>query len=84
MEIQSISKEKRECTIRLSVDELVMICNSFHYVENKYESSCLFHKLYSEMIIANNLCQYGHIDNFYSKIVGFSKNDKIKEWLETE
>lgn len=64
MDIQSVSKESRECTIKLSVDELVMICNSFYYAENTYESSCLFHKLYSEMIIVNNLCQYGHIDNF--------------------
>ncbi len=64
MDIYNISKEKRECTVRLSTDELVMICNSFYYAENKYENSCLFHKLYSEMIIANNLCQYGHIDNF--------------------
>lgn len=133
MDIQSISKEKRECIIRLSADELVMICNSFHYAENKYEHSDLFHNLFSEMIAANNLCQYGHIDNFalseiikqrnktenkisgilsendkaifesyiemndmpiafgnsdwcnvYSKIVGSSENDKIKEWLETE
>ena len=64
MDIQSISKEKRECTIRLSADELVMICNSFHYAEKSCGGGNLFHKLYSDMIAANNLCQYGHIDNF--------------------
>lgn len=35
MDIQNISKESRECTIKLSVDELIMICNSFHYAEKK-------------------------------------------------
>ena len=64
MDIQSISKEKRECTIRLSADELVMICNSFHYAEKSCVGGNLFYKLYSDMIAANNLCQYGHIDNF--------------------
>lgn len=64
MDIQSVSKESRECTIKLSVDELVMICNSFYHAEKNYEHSDLFHNLFSEMIIANNLCQYGHLDNF--------------------
>lgn len=89
MDIQNISKESRECTIKLSVDELVMICNSFHHAEKNYEHSDLFHNLFSEMIIANNLCQYGHLDNFAlsqiikkrneteNKLIGFlSEDDK--------
>lgn len=64
MDIQSVSKESRECTIKLSVDELSVICNSFYFAENAGVGGNLFHKLYSEMIAANNLCQYGHIDNF--------------------
>ena len=133
MDIQSISKEKRECTIRLSADELVMICNSLHCAEKSYGGGNLFHKLYSDMIAANNLCQYGHIDNFalseiikhcnetenkitgilseddkavfesyiemndmpvafgnsdwcnvYSKIVGLTGSEKIKNWIDEE
>ena len=64
MDIQSVSKESRECTIKLSVDELSVICNSFYFAENAGVGGNLFHKLYSEMIAVNNLCQYGHIDNF--------------------
>lgn len=130
MDIQSISRENRKCTIELNADELSLICNSFHYAEKSCGGGNLFHKLYSDMIAANNLCQYGHIDNFalseiikhrnktenkvtdilseddkavfesyiemndmpvafgnsdwcnvYSKIVGTTKSDKIKDWI---
>lgn len=130
MDIQSVSKENRECTIKLSADELSLICNSFYYAGKDCGGGNLFHKLYSEMIAANNLCQYGHIDNFalseiikhrnetenkitgilseddktvfeayiekndmpiafgnsdwcsvYSKIVGVTESDKIKDWI---
>ena len=133
MDIQNISKEKHECTIRLSEDELSVICNSFYYAGNAGVGGNLFHKLYSKMIAANNLCQYGHIDNFalseiikhrnktenkitgilseddkavfesyiemndmpvafgnsdwcnvYSKIVGLTGSEKIKNWIDEE
>lgn len=130
MDIQNVSKDNGECIVRLSADELVMICNAFDYARKEYGDRNLFHALYSEMIIANNLCQYGHIDNFalseiikqrnetenkitgilseddkavfeayiekndmpiafgngdwcsvYSKIVGGTRSDKIKDWI---
>lgn len=130
MDIQSVSKENRECTVKLSADELSIICNSFYYAGEACGGGNLFHKLYSDMIAANNLCQYGHIDNFalseiikhrnetenkitgilseddktvfeayieknnmpiafgnsdwcsvYSKIVGVTESDKIKDWI---
>lgn len=62
MNIQNISKKDREVTINLSADELVKICNIFYQTEKGEDD--LYHKLYSEFMIARDLCQYGHIDNF--------------------
>ena len=62
MNIQNISKKDREVEIKLSVDELVKICNTFYQTEERKDD--LYHKLYSELMIARDLCLYGHIDNF--------------------
>lgn len=76
MNIQSISKEKREVTVRLDADELVMLGNIMHLASkhtNQAESSDTkstnTHKeklasLYADIILARDLCQYGHLDNF--------------------
>lgn len=63
MNIQNISKKDRAVEIKLSADELVKICNIFYQTEGRKKDD-LYHKLYSELMIARDLCQYGHIDNF--------------------
>lgn len=76
MNIQSISKEKREVTVRLDTDELVMLGNVM-YLASKHinqmnpsdTKSTNVHKeklasLYADIILARDLCQYGHLDNF--------------------
>ena len=63
MNIQNISKENKEATITLSADELVKICNVLYGTADK-EKTDLYYQLYSEMMIARDMCQYGHIDNF--------------------
>lgn len=86
MNIQNISKKEKEVVVTLSADELVKICNIFHgaTAEKEKEPNDLYHTLYSELMIARELCQYGHIDNFaMSQIIecrnrcnGGSKNMK--------
>lgn len=79
MDIQNISKKDREVTISLSADELVKICNTFYQTEERKDD--LYHKLYSELMIARDLCQYGHIDNFCLSRIVKNRNscmDKIK------
>lgn len=69
MNIQNIDKSKKEVTVILDSDELVKICNCMHKADNENQKGN-FHTLYSEMIIARELSQYGHIDNWaLSKVV---------------
>ena len=62
MEIMNISKEDKEVVLTLNADELVRLCNVL-YVQKKYDDN-LHHKLYGDLMIARDLCQYGHIDGF--------------------
>ena len=62
MQILNISYDKKEAIIRLDSDELVRLCNVL-YAQEKYNDN-LHHKLYGELMIARDLCQYGHIDGF--------------------
>lgn len=62
MNIQKISKKKREVVVSLSADELVKICNALYNVEDSHKNE-LYYKLYSEMMISRDMCQYGHIDD---------------------
>lgn len=63
MNIQSISKSDREVTVILSADELVKLCNILYHAPDKDKNE-LYHKLYGQLMIVRDLCQYGHIDNF--------------------
>ena len=55
MDILNISKEKGEATVKLTADE---------------QKDTTYWNLYNELMIACDLCQYGHIDNFcFSQIV---------------
>ena len=68
MNIQSISKEKRQVIVCLDADELVKICNVFYETQKAREKEKrkdkLYYKLYSDMMLARDLSQYGHIDSF--------------------
>ena len=60
MNIENISKEKGEVLVRLSKDDLVGICNAL-YRQTEEQENIL--QLYSDMMMARDLCQYGHIDD---------------------
>ena len=64
MNIQSISKENREVTVKLSADDLVMICNALYAQSSERKANDYFMQLYSDMMMTRDLCQYGHVDNF--------------------
>lgn len=74
MEILKISKTEKEAVVRLSVEEMKVICNMFYRTGEKIEGDPLYHQLYSEMLIANDLAQYGHIDNFCFRQVVKERN----------
>ena len=62
MNIENISKEKGEVLVRLSKDNLVVICNALYRQTQENKENIL--QLYSDMMMARDLCQYGHVDNF--------------------
>ena len=64
MIIQNISKQKKEITADLTADELVIICNMLHSKMNTNAANKTFLRLYKNMMLARDLCQYGRIDNF--------------------
>lgn len=63
MKVQNISKD-RKVLVELSSDDLTIICNAL-YSQSKEEGevNSIF-QLCSDMLIVNDLCKYGHIDNF--------------------
>ena len=63
MDILNISKKDKKVNVVLSSDELVKLCDILHSTEDRH-SNDLYYKLYGEMMIARDLCQYGHIDGF--------------------
>lgn len=81
MTIQTISKEDKNVTVELSADDLVMICNALylHSKEQDLQSkeqktNDHFLQLYSDMMMARDLCQYGHVDNFCLRNVVVCRN----------
>lgn len=62
MDVRSITKEK-EVLVTLSIDDLKTLCNILYNADNK-EKDNSYWKLYSDMMIVRDLCEYGHIDNF--------------------
>lgn len=64
MNIQNISKNKREIMTELSADDLVIICNALYSQLAEKRGDENFLRLYSDMMMARDLCQYGHVDNF--------------------
>lgn len=79
MNIQSISKEKREVTVCLNADELVMLGNimhlaSTHATQTKPSNTEKMASLYADIILARDLCQYGHLDNFSLSCIVKNRN----------
>ncbi len=64
MNIQSISKRDREVTVELSADDLIIICNALYAKSKEERDNDYFMQLYSDMMMARDLCQYGHVDDF--------------------
>ena len=64
MNIQNLSKNKQEATVELSAADLIMICNALYSQLEEKKDNEHFLRLYSDMMMARDLCQYGHVDNF--------------------
>lgn len=64
MNIENISKEKGEVLVKLSENDLVAICNALYRQTEEQKNKENIMQLYSDMMIARDLCQYGHIDDF--------------------
>lgn len=75
MDILNISKENREVTMTLSADELVKICNIFYAAQDK-DKTDTYYSLYGDMMLARDLCQYGHIDNFCLSNIAKCRNTR--------
>lgn len=76
MNILKIKKNDKEVIISLSSSELVEICNVLYNTKDDDKNE-LYYKLNSEMMIARDMCQYGHIDDFsLERIVESRKNGK--------
>lgn len=63
MNIHSISKENNKVIVELTSDELVKLCNILYLTEDENKNE-IYYKLYSDLMIARDLSQYGHIDDF--------------------
>lgn len=74
MNIQNISKKERSVTVELSADDLVMICNALYGQSETEKKNERFLQLYSDMMMARDLCQYGHVDNFCLHRIAICRN----------
>ena len=65
MKLLNLSKEKKNVTVELSADELILLCNCMYYTDRQDNLNNQFgHELYADMMAIRDLCQYGHIDGF--------------------
>lgn len=64
MKLLNLSKEKKNVTVELSADELVLLCNCMYRVDMQNNLTNYGHNLYADMMAARDLCQYGHVDDF--------------------
>lgn len=68
MDILNISKDEGVTIVRLSSSELVKLANVLYRSPDE-EKNGLYYKLYGEIMIARELSQYGHIDDFSFKCI---------------
>ena len=64
MDILSISKDKNESIIKLDSTELVTLCNVLYQATKDDNTKETVYQLYGNLMIARDLSQYGHIDEF--------------------
>lgn len=64
MNIQNISKTDKKVVVELNSDDLINICNALYAVFDKEKGRSRFLQLYSDLMMARDLCQYGHLDDF--------------------
>lgn len=64
MNIQTISKEKKEVMVELTADDLGIICNALYAQLGEKKHNDTFMQFYSDMMMAKDLCRYGHVDDF--------------------
>ena len=94
MNIKNITKSTNQVNMTLEKDELVMLCNVMYRAKEAGVDeikSALFHKLYADLIMVTNLCQYGHVDDFAFNLImderkyaGLKKFKRLEERLEEE
>ena len=94
MNIKNITKSTNQVNMTLEKDELVMLCNVMYRAKEAGVDeikSALFHKLYADLIMVSNLCQYGHVDDFAFNLImderkyaGLKKFKRLEEKLEEE
>lgn len=78
MNILNVSKNERKAVVSLSSDELVKLANVLYNAPDRDKTN-LYYKLYSEIMLARDLSQYGHIDGFcFEKIAECRKKLKTK------
>lgn len=63
MNVLRISKEDGNVVVKLTADDLTSICNGLYTVSAAMKGNENFMELYSDMVIARDLCLYGHVDN---------------------
>ena len=63
MTINEISQTKGTVTVTLTADELITLCNIMHNAPETSKND-KYYKLDADLVLARDLCQYGHIDNF--------------------
>lgn len=78
MNIQSLSKEERRAIVELNADDSVIICNALYAQFEEKKNKGNFLQLYSDMMIARDLCQYGSLDNFCLRNIVKCRNDVEK------
>lgn len=76
MNVRNITKGK-DVLITLSIDDIKKLCNILYNVDNR-EKDNSYWQLYSDMMIARDLCEYGHIDNFCLEQVEKARSQIIK------
>lgn len=63
MNVLRISEEEGNVVVKLTADDLTFICNELYAVSSTMKENENFIELYSNMMIARDLCLYGHVDN---------------------
>ena len=64
MNILSISKKENKAVIEFDSDELVTLCNVLYRATVEDGAHIGHYRLYDGLMLARDLSQYGHIDNF--------------------